>query len=384
MPAQAAPSQRSLQLDRALGDRHPRAHHALHLPRGRAGALQDRRRLTSSSAASGSRSHGQLRHPADDRRLGGGDARRAGDRACRSRWPARSCSPSWRRRRCAPCSSPPSSCSPGIPSVVYGFMGVVLLVPWIREHLGGPGSSVLAGSVILGIMILPTIIGISIDALEAVPRSLPRGLARARRHRVADHPHRVVLPAARSGIVAAVILGMGRAVGETMAVIMVAGNSVRVPHSLARPGAHAHRQHRARDGLRLGRSRAGAVRDGDRAVRDHHGPERAGQPGAPPAHARTPPTGVAAGARCSRARAAVRDAPSSAAARAPPRARLVAAALAQTHGASRCCGLLTGVTVGILLFIIGFVLRRGLPEVTGELPHRGAARHGPRRAASCR
>jgi phosphate transport system permease protein len=118
----------------------------------------------------------------------------------------------------------------GIPSVVYGFMGVVLLVPWIREHLGGPGSSVLAASIILGIMILPTIIGITIDALEAVPRSYREGavaLGATRWQTI----HRVVLPAARSGIIAAVILGMGRAVGETMAVIMVAGNSVRVPHS---------------------------------------------------------------------------------------------------------------------------------------------------------
>ena len=118
----------------------------------------------------------------------------------------------------------------GIPSVVYGFMGVVLLVPWIREHLGGPGSSVLAASVILGIMIMPTIIGISIDALGAVPRSYREG-SRALGATEWQTISGVVLPAARSGIVAAVILGMGRAVGETMAVIMVAGNSVRVPHS---------------------------------------------------------------------------------------------------------------------------------------------------------
>jgi phosphate transport system permease protein len=118
----------------------------------------------------------------------------------------------------------------GIPSVVYGFMGVVLLVPWIRNNLGGPGSSVLAGSIILGIMILPTIIGITIDALEAVPRSFREG-SRALGATQWQTIRMVVLPAARSGIIAAVILGMGRAVGETMAVIMVAGNSVRVPHS---------------------------------------------------------------------------------------------------------------------------------------------------------
>jgi phosphate transport system permease protein len=118
----------------------------------------------------------------------------------------------------------------GIPSVVYGFMGIVVLLPWIRNHLGGAGASALAGAVILGIMVLPTIIGISIDALQAVPRSYREGslaLGATQWQTV----RQVVLPAARSGIVAAVILGMGRAVGETMAVIMVAGNSVQMPHS---------------------------------------------------------------------------------------------------------------------------------------------------------
>jgi len=118
----------------------------------------------------------------------------------------------------------------GIPSVVYGFMGIVVLLPWIRTHLGGPGASALAGSIILGIMVLPTIIGISIDALQAVPNSYREGslaMGAARWQTI----RRVVLPAARSGLVAAIILGMGRAVGETMAVIMVAGNSVQMPHS---------------------------------------------------------------------------------------------------------------------------------------------------------
>jgi phosphate transport system permease protein len=118
----------------------------------------------------------------------------------------------------------------GIPSVVYGFIGIVVLLPWIREHLGGPGASALAGSVILGIMVLPTIIGISIDALLAVPRSYRDG-ALALGATEWQATYRVVLPAARSGIVAGVILGMGRAVGETMAVIMVAGNSVQMPGS---------------------------------------------------------------------------------------------------------------------------------------------------------
>ena len=122
----------------------------------------------------------------------------------------------------------------GIPSVVYGFVGVVLLVPWIRDHLGGPGSSVLAAAVILGLMTLPTIIGISVDALQAVPRAYREG-SRALGATQWQTIRMVVLPAARSGLVAAVILGMGRAIGETMAVIMVAGNSVRVPHSLLDP-----------------------------------------------------------------------------------------------------------------------------------------------------
>jgi phosphate transport system permease protein len=118
----------------------------------------------------------------------------------------------------------------GIPSVVYGFIGIVVLLPWIRTHLGGAGASALAGSIILGIMVLPTIIGISVDALQAVPRSYRDG-ALALGATEWQAIWRVVLPAARSGIVAAVILGMGRAVGETMAVIMVAGNSVQMPHS---------------------------------------------------------------------------------------------------------------------------------------------------------
>lgn len=122
----------------------------------------------------------------------------------------------------------------GIPSVVYGFIGVVILIPFIRDHLGGPGFSVLASSVILGIMILPTIISISIDSLEAVPRtyregSIALGATRWQTTRM------VMFPAAKSGIIASIILGMGRAIGETMAVIMVAGNAATIPRSLLDP-----------------------------------------------------------------------------------------------------------------------------------------------------
>jgi len=122
----------------------------------------------------------------------------------------------------------------GIPSVVFGFVGIVVLVPLIRDHLGGPGLSVLAAAVILGIMVLPTVISISQDAIEAVPRTYKEAaLALGCTHWQAIT--RVILPAARPGITAAVVLGMGRAIGETMAVIMVVGNAVKVPHGLLDP-----------------------------------------------------------------------------------------------------------------------------------------------------
>ena len=119
----------------------------------------------------------------------------------------------------------------GIPSVVYGFLGVVWLVPLIRNYLGGPGLSLLAAAIILGIMILPTIISISEDSLRALPRTFKEGaLSLGATHW--QTIWRVLLPAARSGIVASIILGMGRAIGETMAMIMILGNAVQMPHSL--------------------------------------------------------------------------------------------------------------------------------------------------------
>jgi phosphate transport system permease protein len=118
-----------------------------------------------------------------------------------------------------------------IPSVIFGFWGLIILVPLIRQYLGGPGLSVLAGSLVLGIMILPTIISISEDSLRALPRSFKEGaLSLGATHW--QTIWRVLLPAARSGIVASVILGMGRAVGETMAMIMILGNAAQMPHSL--------------------------------------------------------------------------------------------------------------------------------------------------------
>jgi len=117
-----------------------------------------------------------------------------------------------------------------IPSVIYGFIGVMVLAPMIREYFGGAGLSVLAASIILGIMVLPTIISISIDSILAVPGSYREG-AYALGATVWQTTHMVTLKAARSGIIASIILGLGRAIGETMAVIMVAGNSVKTPHS---------------------------------------------------------------------------------------------------------------------------------------------------------
>jgi phosphate transport system permease protein len=118
----------------------------------------------------------------------------------------------------------------GIPSVIYGFWGLVILVPLIRNIFGGPGLSILSGSLILSIMILPTIISISEDSLKALPPSYKAGaLALGATHW--ETIWRVLIPAARSGIVTSIILGMGRALGETMAMIMILGNAVKMPSS---------------------------------------------------------------------------------------------------------------------------------------------------------
>ena len=122
----------------------------------------------------------------------------------------------------------------GIPSVVYGFIGVVILVPFIRDNFGGPGLSVLAASIILGIMILPTIISISIDSLLAVPRAYHDGSIAIGATQW-QTTIMVMFPAARSGIITSIILGMGRAIGETMAVIMIAGNAIDIPNSILDP-----------------------------------------------------------------------------------------------------------------------------------------------------
>lgn len=130
----------------------------------------------------------------------------------------------------------------GIPSVVYGFFGLVVLVPWIRniakslQHAGiirqsGNGNSILTASLLLGMMILPTIIGVTESAIRAVPPQYYEGsLALGATHERSIF--RTVLPAARSGILAGVVLGIGRAIGETMAVIMIVGNQPRIAQNI--------------------------------------------------------------------------------------------------------------------------------------------------------
>jgi phosphate ABC transporter permease protein PstC len=122
----------------------------------------------------------------------------------------------------------------GIPSVVFGFIGVVVLVPLVRQYLGGPGLSILTASIVLGVMVLPTVTSISVDVIQAVPRSYRDGSIALGATRW-QTTHMVIIKAAKSGIIAALILGMGRAIGETMAVIMVAGNALELPHSILDP-----------------------------------------------------------------------------------------------------------------------------------------------------
>lgn len=119
----------------------------------------------------------------------------------------------------------------GIPSIVYGFFGLVVLVPMVRNLFGGSGKGILTASIMLGIMILPTIIGVAESAIRAVPESYYEGALGLG----ATHERAVffaVLPAAKSGILAGVILGIGRVIGETMAVVMVAGNQAIMPTSI--------------------------------------------------------------------------------------------------------------------------------------------------------
>lgn len=119
----------------------------------------------------------------------------------------------------------------GVPSIVYGFFGLVVLVPFIRNTFGGTGTSMLAAILLLGMMILPTIIGVTESAIRSVPESYYEGslaLGATKERSI----FAVMIPAAKSGILAGVVLGIGRAIGETMAVVMIAGNQARMPKGL--------------------------------------------------------------------------------------------------------------------------------------------------------
>lgn len=123
----------------------------------------------------------------------------------------------------------------GIPSVVYGFLGLTVLAPLIKEAFNLPSAlSAFTASVVLAITALPTVVSISEDALDAVPRDY-REASLALESTKWETTLRVVLPSARSGLLAASMLGLGRAIGETMAVLMVAGNATVIPHSIFDP-----------------------------------------------------------------------------------------------------------------------------------------------------
>ncbi len=119
----------------------------------------------------------------------------------------------------------------GIPSIVYGYFGLMVIVPFVRETFGGDGMSILTASIVLGIMILPTIISVSENAIRAVPKSYYEGAIAlgATKERAI---FRTVVPAAKSGIVTSIILGLGRVIGETMAVVMICGNQARFPDEI--------------------------------------------------------------------------------------------------------------------------------------------------------
>ena len=119
----------------------------------------------------------------------------------------------------------------GIPSVVYGYFGLTVIVPLISEYLGGPGNSLLAVIILLAVMILPTIIKIYENSLRAVPVEIIQGSYALGATKI-ETVFKVMIPAAGPGILLSIVLGIGRAVGETMAVILVCGNAVQIPRSV--------------------------------------------------------------------------------------------------------------------------------------------------------
>lgn len=119
----------------------------------------------------------------------------------------------------------------GIPSIIYGYFGLMVIVPFIRNNFTGNGFSILAASIVLGMMILPTIISVSEASIRAVPESYMEGaLALGTTKETAVF--KTIVPAAKSGIITSLTLGVGRAIGETMAVKMIVGNQTRLPESI--------------------------------------------------------------------------------------------------------------------------------------------------------
>lgn len=119
----------------------------------------------------------------------------------------------------------------GIPSIVYGFFALVVIVPIMKNWVGGTGMNIMTASILLGVMILPTIIGVSESAIRAVPKNYYEGsVALGATHERSVMS--VIVPAAKSGILSSIILGIGRAIGETMAVVLVVGNQPRIPESI--------------------------------------------------------------------------------------------------------------------------------------------------------
>ena len=121
----------------------------------------------------------------------------------------------------------------GIPSVIFGLFGMTVIVPFVRDYLSptGVGYGIFSASIVLGIMILPTIVSVSLDSLNSVPNTYYEG-ALALGATKEQATFKIMLPAAKSGILAGVVLAIGRAIGETMAVIMVIGGSPEMPESL--------------------------------------------------------------------------------------------------------------------------------------------------------
>lgn len=118
-----------------------------------------------------------------------------------------------------------------IPSIVYGFFALQLIVPVMRNFSGGTGMNMLTAMILLGVMILPTVIGLSESSLRSVPRSYYTGsMALGATHE--RTVMKVIMPAAKSGIISSIILGVGRAIGETMAVVLIAGNQPIIPQSI--------------------------------------------------------------------------------------------------------------------------------------------------------